>query len=256
MNRIAPTLSEQRLGHGLERSLEIGEREALVDRQTLDLIEDRQVRGVGRLAPVDAPRTDDVDGRWLRLHRSDLRRRGLGPQQELGMPGDRDVEGVPRRAGGVIRGDVEGLEVVPVVLDLGTFHHAVPESEEDVHDLVLGERHRVERAGARTPPRQGQIDPVCRQQLGVGALGERLAPGGDDLADRLVHLVRTLPDGAAVLLGESAERATDLAERRLAPENGHVDRTDGLRRVRGREQSACALELDVEGREHRRGIHG
>ena len=63
-----------------------------------------QVRGVGGLAPVDAPGRDDVDGRRLRLHRADLHRGRLGAQQEVRAPRDRDVERVLHRPGRVILG--------------------------------------------------------------------------------------------------------------------------------------------------------
>ena len=82
-----PSLAEQRLRHRLEGALEIGERDALVDDERLDLVEHGQVGGVCGLPPVHAPRRDDVDGRRLRLHRADLDRARLGAQQELGMPG-------------------------------------------------------------------------------------------------------------------------------------------------------------------------
>ena len=52
----------------------------LVDGEPLDLVEDRAVRRVGRVAAVDAAERDHVDRRLLRLHHADLRRRGLRAQ--------------------------------------------------------------------------------------------------------------------------------------------------------------------------------
>src|SRR5665809_119543 len=61
-------------GEVLETALEVGHRDALVDRETLDLHEAAEVRRVLRVAPVDAPGTDDVDGWLLALHGPDLYR--------------------------------------------------------------------------------------------------------------------------------------------------------------------------------------
>ena len=61
-----PLLAEQGAHEVEQRSLQVGERDAAVDRQPLDLVEDRDVRRVGRVSPVDPPERDDVDGRLLR----------------------------------------------------------------------------------------------------------------------------------------------------------------------------------------------
>ena len=82
--RAQPDLAlgaEDRARERQQRALEVGERDALVDREPLDLVELRRVRGVG-VAAVDAARDDDVDRRRLLLHRADLHRRGVGAQQQ------------------------------------------------------------------------------------------------------------------------------------------------------------------------------
>ena len=76
-----PLLAEQRLHQRSRASQEVGERDPLVDREPLDLVEDRRVRRVRRVAAVDAAERDDVDGRLLRLHRPDLRRGRLRAEQ-------------------------------------------------------------------------------------------------------------------------------------------------------------------------------
>ena len=60
---------------------QVGHRDAPVDDQALDLVEHRQVGGVGRVPAVGAARGDDVDGRLLGLHHVDLHVRRVGPQQ-------------------------------------------------------------------------------------------------------------------------------------------------------------------------------
>ena len=50
-----------------------------------------------------------------------------------------------RRVVGV---EVEGVEVVPLVLELGTFGDLPPHADEDVGDLLLQERDRMPRPDA------------------------------------------------------------------------------------------------------------
>ena len=45
---------EERAEEVLERALQVGQGEAFVDGEALDLVEDRVVRGVDRVAPVAA----------------------------------------------------------------------------------------------------------------------------------------------------------------------------------------------------------
>src|SRR5205823_1278224 len=76
--------------------------------------------------------------------------------------GLRDVERVlhvPRR---VVARDVERFEVVVVGLDLGPLDDGEAEAGEDRDDLVVDARERVERAARRSPPRQGEVEPLAR----------------------------------------------------------------------------------------------
>ena len=86
----------------------------------------------------------------------------------------RDEEGVLRVAGGMIVGEIEQREVVAVVLDLRAFGDAVAERPEDRFDLARDQGDRVERAGRRPPPGQGDVDarrPQARLLLGRAELG-------------------------------------------------------------------------------------
>src|SRR3954454_10774333 len=87
-------LAEQRAEELQHRPLQVGERDAAVDGQALDLQEDRRVGRVGRVAAVAATGRDQVDRRLPRLHRADLFRRGVRAQH-CGLV---DVEGVELRA--------------------------------------------------------------------------------------------------------------------------------------------------------------
>src|SRR6185295_10046672 len=85
-----------------------------VDRQPLELVEDRVVRGVDVVAPVAAADRDHVD-RWLPLlERVDLARRGLRAQQPVVV----EEEGRPVGARRVPRVERELVEVVLDRLDL------------------------------------------------------------------------------------------------------------------------------------------
>ncbi len=140
-NRLSPRLAEERLQEVVERALEVAERDALVDGEALDLVERRRVRRVRRVAPVDATERDDVDGRLLRLHRADLRRRRLRAQHRLVVEEER-LQRRPRR---MPEREVERVEVVARRLDLAAVDDRVAESEEDVLDLApdLGDQVEV-----------------------------------------------------------------------------------------------------------------
>ena len=119
---------------------QVGERDPLVDREPLDLVEHGRVRRVGRVAAVHAAERDDVDGRLLRLHRPHLRRRGLGAQQRVVVEEQR----CERRPRGVPGREVEAVEVVVRRLHLAPVDDAVAEPEERVLDLPADLRDQVQ----------------------------------------------------------------------------------------------------------------
>src|SRR5207237_9693883 len=107
--------SVQGLDHVGQRPLHVADRQALVDRKTLDLAEVRQPRRLRRVAAVAATRGDDVDRRFLdALHRAYLHRRRMRTQQKLRA----EVKGVPVLTRRMAGSDVERLEVVPLGFDL------------------------------------------------------------------------------------------------------------------------------------------
>ena len=87
-----------------------------------------------RVAAVDLARRDDAHRRLLREHRAHLHRRGVGAQQHRAARPDGglvDVEGVLHVARGVVRRDVERLEVVVVELDLRALGDLEAQPRED-----------------------------------------------------------------------------------------------------------------------------
>ena len=149
-----PVLAEERAGEMEERPLQVGESDAPVDGEALTLVEDRHVRCVGRVAPVDPPERDHVDGRRLRLHHADLRGGRLSAQDDVAVQEER----VERGAGDVTLRHVERVEEMPGVLDLVPVDDAVAEPQEDVLDLTADLRDEVVVATKDALPRQCHVD--------------------------------------------------------------------------------------------------
>ncbi len=181
----------------------------------------RRVRCVATIGP---PQRDDVDGRLLRLHGPDLRRRRLGSEHCRLV----DEERRERRARRVTGREVERVEVVVGRLDLAAVDDAVPEAEEDVLHL---------------PPDLGdQVQPPARIATGrerhVGALGRQ---PGVELRPR--ELLLATVDGRLEPLADGVQRHSGLAvahlaerllDRALAPQVLDANRLDLVRRGCGR----------------------
>ena len=197
-------LSEERLQEVVQRAFEIAERDALVDRETLDLVERRRVRRVGCVAPVDAPERHDVDGRLLRLHRPDLRRRGLRAEHRLVV----EEERLQRRPGRMPRREVERVEVVAGRLDLAAVDHRVPQAEEDVLDFTPDLRDEVEMPAADRRARHRDVDALLGQPpVELGALET-----GSARVDRALQaLAERVQRHAGLAIANLAERELQLA---------------------------------------------
>src|SRR2546425_2326196 len=129
--------TEERAGEILDRALQVRQADVVVDDQALNLIELRTVRGIRRIAPVDRARSDDADRRLVALHEPDLYRRCMGPQEQVvGL----DVKAVHRVPRGMVRGDVERLEVVELVLHLRSEGDFVAEPRKDRLHLPQDQR--------------------------------------------------------------------------------------------------------------------
>ena len=200
-----PLVAEDRAGEGEQRALEVGERDVLVDREPLDLVELRRVRRVV-VAAVDAAGDDDVDRRRLQLHRARLHRARVRPQDDV-VP---DVEGVGAVARGVRDRVVERVEVVVDEVDLGALGDREAEAEEDVLDLAAGRGEEVVAAdGLGRRAGQRDVDAVG-DELRVELAGlERGRPLVDERLERLARLV-----GAAAHRPRAAPAAGSATPRR------------------------------------------
>ena len=210
----APVRPVERAHHVQERPLEVGERQPAVDGEALELVEDRVVRRVDRVAPVAAPDRDHVDRRLALLHRVDLRRRRLRAQDVRLVEEERRAV----RARRMPRVEGELVEVVLGRLHLAVVAHLVAEAEERVLDLAarLGDRVQVpewERVAG-----EGHVDDVLGQRaVELGALELRLA-GRDRLLDRLARRVQGHARLAVAHLAErelQVARAAEVADAQL-----------------------------------------
>ena len=241
-------------------ALEVGQGDALVHDQALDLVEHRRVRRV-RVAPVHLAEAEHVDGRLLLLHDAHLDGRGVGAQQDAAVGvhdrlGHRlalldDPERVVGGARGVARRRVERREVVVVELDLGAFGDAVAEADEDVLDLAHGLADEVLVAGREGLAGQGDVDALVGQRGGERFALELRFTLLHELLELLADEVAALADQRALLGRQARDGAQELRQRALAPQ--HLDaRLLQRREVRGAQDRVPAGVVD--GREPGRSL--
>ena len=159
----------------VQRPLEVGHRDALVDDEALDLVEDGGVRRVELIGAVDPARADHVDGQLALEHRAGLHRRGVRAQHDTAL-GRADEEGVLHGARGMVGGDVQGVEVEPLGLDLGALGDLVAHRDEHVLDTLHERGQRVPGSSRATIRGKRDVDRLLHEHALV-TLG-----GQDDLA--------------------------------------------------------------------------
>jgi len=215
-------------GELMQRALEVGQRDAAVDRQSFDLVEHGRVGGV-EVGPVDLAGADDVDGRLLRFHGAHLDRRGLGAQQQVadhgragggvtagaaggayggsargtrarvtGGASDRralvDEERIVDRARGVVVGRVESREVVVVELDLGALGDLVSHPQKDVFDLADGATDQVPVTARQGHAGQRDVEALGGQRRGQRGAAQLVLAGRDETLELDTHDVAQLTD--------------------------------------------------------------
>jgi len=132
----------------------MGEGDPPVYDQALDLEEHRRVGRIGRLPAVDFPRDDDSDRRLALLHDPDLNGRGVGPQQQVAA----EIKCVPVVPGGMVRGEIEGFEIIIIGLDLRPVLDSEAHLFKDRLDLPLENPERMGRPPSQPLPGEGWID--------------------------------------------------------------------------------------------------
>src|SRR5262245_15955098 len=146
-------LMEEPAGEVAQRRLEVDEADALIDGETLDLLEHRCVGRVEWIAAIHLARNHDAD-RWpIRFEGTDLHRRRVRAQQELRT----DVERVLRIQRRMVFGEVERIEVIALGLDFGPHRAREAELTEDLANLVHDLRDDVQTAAPLWAARQREI---------------------------------------------------------------------------------------------------
>ena len=222
--------AEQRVDERLDRAAQVGHGQALVHRQALDLVEDRQVGGVQRLVPVDLARAHHVERQRPGEQAPDLHGRGVGAQHHApgGDPGTPrqgaplvaprgDEQGVlhlPRR---VVGQEVKRVEVVPLGLDLWPLGDLVAHRDEHVGELVGEHADRVAGTLRRAVVGQRDVDALGDQHLLVAlvlklllACRQRVPDARDRGADPAARV-------GAGLRRQRADLGARQGERRLVP---------------------------------------
>jgi len=211
--------TEHLAGEEEDSLLEVGEGHALVDVEALDLVEYAVRAGADRLVAEHAAGADDADGEFHRLHRTDLHRRGVrAEKQGVGMTCG-NKESVLHVAGGVVLREVQSLEHVVVVLDLGAFGHVIAELAENVHDLLADDGDGVARA---------ELERVAgHRQVVLGAVGGTLVDhGAPELLDLghggVLEVVERTAELLLRLLVQGAELVEKFRHLSLLSEEAHA----------------------------------
>ncbi len=181
--------------------LEIGQADVLRHVQSLDLMEHRAV-GAIEVDAVDAAWADDADRRLALLHGADLHRAGMGAQQARTVE---RVEGVLHRPRRMRFGNIEGLEVVPVVLDFGALHAFEAHRIEDPLDAADGARHRMQGADFLAAAGQGDVDGFRGQLARQLGFVHRPRLAFQRRRQGLLDAVDLLAEGLALLRRHAAE---------------------------------------------------
>ena len=180
---------------------------------------------------------------------------GLRAQENVGLAADRSlvarsvkhVEGVLHAAAGMVGRRIQGREVVPVGLDLGTGGNHIAKAQEDVADLVGDAVDQMTRADLLRAAGHRDVD--CGSvdgsfELGCSELGLALF---QRRLDRVANLVHGLANRSALFLRDVAHVAQVASKRAGLAHDGHahfVERGSRLRRLdRGKRLDAQLGEL-------------
>ena len=158
--------AEKRLCEGLKHSLKVAHGDALVNHKSLYLMEQRGVSCVHRIGAVNTTGGDYSYGRLLMLHSSNLNGRGLGAEKNVFC----DIEGVLRVSCRVIFGNVEGLEVVVIVLYLRAFGDGEAHANKDVLNGALYLCEGVELTASGSGGRESDVYPFGNVAPGLRQL--------------------------------------------------------------------------------------
>ena len=193
-NRV---LAVQLLCEQLENALQVAHADALIDNQTLDLMEQRRVGCVNGVRTVNTARRNNADRRLALFHRADLHRRGLRAEHNI----IRNIEGILRVACRMILRDVQRLEVVVIQLNLRTLSDREAQTEENLLELVEHDVQRMLLADDNVLTRQGNVDSLRLQLLLECSLLDQLLLLVNDGFDLRTNVVDQLTNNRTLLCG-------------------------------------------------------
>jgi hypothetical protein len=134
-----------------------------------------------------------------------------------------EIERIVHRPRRMIRGDVERLEVVPVVFDLRAVGDCEPGIAEDLLDAPARARDRMQAAKRLATAGQRHIDGIARE-LRREFLGfERRAPRVERLRERVLRFVDLRAGGATRFRIHRAQRLEQRGDLALLAEQPHAD---------------------------------
>ena len=189
---------------------------------------------------VGAPRNDDPERRRRVQHGADLHRARMRAQHRPrpGLAGE--VEGVHLLARGMLGRNVEGGEIVPVVLDVRPLGPAEAHLAEYLGDLVDGLGDRVQAALRRGPDGERDVDPLFREAPFQLALRQSLLAGVDGVGDGLFQTVEGLAPFAPLFGRSLAQALHQLGDGAAAAERAHPHILQRLQAA-GRQNGALQL---------------
>src|SRR3990172_10815430 len=144
----------------------------------------------------------------------------------------------------MILGDIQGLEVVVIPLNLRPFNDGKANFHEDPTDPSDDLRNGVQAAQAWAAPRQGNVNRVFGQDLITRNRFEGCSTGDNPLFDRLLDLVCKFADNGTVLRGQRCQLAKNSGDSALATEKVHAGLLE-LSRVRAVPNLGDGLRLKI-----------
>ncbi len=223
--------AEQLLRQQVQRALQIGHGDALVDDHPLHLMEHGGVGGVHLVLAVHPAGGDDTDGQLHGVHGPHLHGGGLGAEHHPAVLVE--IEGVRPVPGGVPLTGVEPVEIQLGQLHLRPVQHGEAHADEHFLDLVQRGVHGVAAAHLHGLAGNGHVHRLRLQpqlhsgrlHLFRGALKGALQGGA--------HLVGQLPHGGALLGGQAAHLLEQAGELPLLAQVLHPQLV----------QSGCVLDV-------------
>ncbi len=176
-----------------------------------------------------------ADGGLAVLHEMYLHRRGVGPQQpDAAVVGRGQIESVvhlPRR---MVGGNVEGAEVVPVVLHLRAGGRGKAHVGEDDRYLLQGAGYGMDGAGGPLPTRQSDVEAFGHQPGIHGLALQNRAPRLQSRIEGGFYLVGQHSELGALLWGYLAQTPENLGQCPLLAQGADPDLFEAGRGVGGR----------------------